>query len=36
VIDGATQEWLLSPKTSSLQRDGLAVPDATLAGFLNE
>jgi TetR/AcrR family transcriptional regulator, acrAB operon repressor len=36
VIDGAIREWLLNPKTNSLQRDGLAVLDATLAGFAVE
>jgi TetR/AcrR family transcriptional regulator, acrAB operon repressor len=32
-ILGAIREWLVTPKTHSLQRDGMAALDAMLAGF---
>lgn len=36
LLEGAVREWLLDPKTNSLQRDGLAALDAMLAGFAVE
>jgi TetR/AcrR family transcriptional regulator, acrAB operon repressor len=36
LIQGAIREWLVSPKTNSLQRDGLAALDATLRSFAVE
>jgi TetR/AcrR family transcriptional regulator, acrAB operon repressor len=36
LLEGAVREWLLNPKTNSLQRDGLEALDAMLAGFAVE